>query len=134
MPPRAAGIVPLRRDDDGWYVLILRVYRNWDFPKGVVEPGEDDRATAIREAVEEADLRDLAFPWPGASFTTAPYSRGKTATYFPATTARTDVVLPVSPELGRPEHHEGRWVTLGAAADLLPSRLQPILQGVRDLL
>jgi len=133
MTIRAAGIVPLRRDDNGWKVLILRVYRNWDFPKGVVDPGEDRVQTAIREAEEEADLRDLEFPWGHRGFDTAPYSRGKVATYYPATTARTDVVLPVSTELGRPEHHEGRWVDLSDAARLLPARLQPVLQGVVEL-
>ncbi len=130
MTKRAAGVVPLRRDADAWRVLILRAYRNWDFPKGLVDPGEDPRATAIREAAEEADLRDLSFPWGEASFDTAPYSRGKVATYFPATTARTDVVLPVSQELGRPEHHEGRWTTFEQARALLPERLQPILEAV----
>jgi bis(5'-nucleosidyl)-tetraphosphatase len=130
MSKRAAGIVPLRREPDGWRVLILRVYRNWDFPKGLVDPGEELIAPAIREAEEEADLRDLEFPWGHVGFDTAPYSRGKVATYFVATTARTDVVLPVSTELGRPEHHEGRWVTFVQARALLPERLQPILAAV----
>lgn len=124
---RAAGVVPVRRDPDGWRVLILRAYRNWDFPKGRLDAGEQPREAALREAREEAALDDLTFPWGDESCDTAPYSRGKVATYFLGLTARQDVVLPVSAELGRPEHDEGRWVTFEQAARLLPARLQPIL-------
>jgi bis(5'-nucleosidyl)-tetraphosphatase len=34
----------------------------------------------------------------------------------------------VNPALGRPEHHEYRWVGAKAAAALLPDRLQPVLR------
>ena len=98
------------------------------------EPGEDFLETARREAREEADLVDLVFRWDDASADTAPYARGKVATYFVAETQRRDVVLPINPELGHAEHHEGRWVTLDEAATLLPKRLQPILAWVRQLL
>jgi 8-oxo-dGTP pyrophosphatase MutT (NUDIX family) len=131
---RSAGIVPLRSDPDGWRVLLLRAYKNWDFPKGRVEAGESPLEAAVREAREEAALDDLAFPWGEASKDTAPYARGKVATYFMATTARRDVVLPVNPALGRPEHHEGRWVTPAEARALLPPRLQPILAWVEHVL
>ena len=47
--------------DDGWRVLLLRVYNYWDCPKGVVEPGEDPLATARREVREETTLDDLDF-------------------------------------------------------------------------
>jgi bis(5'-nucleosidyl)-tetraphosphatase len=33
----------------------------------------------------------------------------------------------VSPELGRPEHHEYRWVSFDEAEDLLPPRLAIVL-------
>jgi 8-oxo-dGTP pyrophosphatase MutT (NUDIX family) len=33
----------------------------------------------------------------------------------------------VSPELGRPEHHEFRWVSLDEARALAPQRLQAVL-------
>lgn len=131
---RSAGVIPVRRDPDGWRLLVLRAYRNWDFPKGVVEEGDDLLETAKREAKEEADLDDLRFEWGDASVDTAPYGRGKVATYFLAATDRTDVVLPVSPELGRPEHHEGRWVSLDEAQALLPDRLQPVLAWVGEVL
>jgi 8-oxo-dGTP pyrophosphatase MutT (NUDIX family) len=131
---RSAGIVPLRLEPDGWRVLVLRAYKLWDFPKGRVEPGEAPLAAAVREAREEAALEDLAFPWGDIHADTAPYARGKVATYYMARTSRTDVVLPVNPALGRPEHHEGRWVTLAEARALLPPRLQPILAWVEGVL
>jgi 8-oxo-dGTP pyrophosphatase MutT (NUDIX family) len=131
---RSAGIVPLRREPDGWRVLLLRAYKNWDFPKGRIEPGEAALESAVREAREEAALEDLTFPWGAQGCDTAPYARGKVATYFMACTSRCDVVLPVSPELGRPEHHEGRWVTFEAARRLLPPRLQPVLAWVERTL
>ena len=45
----SAGVVVVRRADEGWRVLLLRVYNYWDFPKGLVEPGEDPLTTARRE-------------------------------------------------------------------------------------
>ena len=129
---RSAGVVPLRLDNDGWRVLLLRAYKNWDFPKGRVEAGEDLFATARREALEEAALHDLTFPWGSRSMDTVPYSRGKIATYFLGRTERRDVVLPVNPELGHPEHHEGRWLTFDEAERLVPARLAPILRWARN--
>jgi len=38
----------------------------------------------------------------------------------------------VSPELGRPEHHEWRWVSDDEAEDLLPPRLSRVLDWARD--
>ena len=58
---------------------------------------------------------------------TPPYARGKVARYYVAESVVGTVVLPVNPELGRPEHHEFRWLELDAAARLLPPRLQQVL-------
>ena len=110
---------------------MLRAYRNWDFPKGMVEPGEAPLEAAIRETAEEAAISDLAFRWGDAYRETAPYGRGKVARYSLAETARQAITLPMSPELGRPEHDEWRWVSFDEAARLLPPRLQPILAWAR---
>ena len=37
------------------------------------------------------------------------------------------ITLPVSPELGRPEHDEWRWVDRETALSLVATRLQPIV-------
>lgn len=133
-PSLSAGVVVVREDDSGWRVLILRAYRNWDFPKGTVEPGEAPRDAAIRESAEETGLGDLVFCWGETYCETAPYRAGKIARYYLAKTAQASIVLPVSAELGRPEHHEWRWVSFEEAARLLPSRLQPVLEWARKKL
>jgi len=130
-PILSAGVVVVRRAAESPEYLILRSYNHWDFPKGLVEEGEAPRAAAEREAEEEASLRDLAFRWGERCHETEPYrGRGglKVARYYLAEApADVDVHLPVSPELGRPEHHELRWLPRDQAAALLPPRLQPIL-------
>lgn len=113
--------------DGGWRCLVLRAYRNWDFPKGLVEPGEDPLAAALREVTEETGLRDLSLPWGAVWRETEPYAAGKVARYYVAESTAGTVVLPVNPELGQPEHHEFRWLELDAATRLLPPRLQRVL-------
>ena len=58
---RSSGIVVLRRVAVGWRVLLLRAFRNWDFPKGLIAPGEDPLTAALREAREETGLTELTF-------------------------------------------------------------------------
>ncbi|HKG95482.1 MAG TPA: NUDIX hydrolase [Gemmatimonadaceae bacterium] len=42
------------------YLLIRDSYRNWGFPKGHLEPGEQAEDAAVREVTEETGLSDLA--------------------------------------------------------------------------
>ncbi len=79
---------------------------------------------------EETGLEQLSFPWGALYRETAPYGRGKVARYYLAQTAQERITLPVNPQLGRPEHHEYRWVSTEAARRLLPARLQPVLKWV----
>jgi 8-oxo-dGTP pyrophosphatase MutT (NUDIX family) len=130
-PKRAAGAVIFRRTPRGVRLLVLRAYKNWDFAKGMVEPGESELAAAKRECAEETGLTDLDFPFGDAHQDTMPYSGGKVARYFLAETGAAHIELPVSPELGRPEHHEWRWVSYDEAEDLLPPRLAVILAWAR---
>jgi 8-oxo-dGTP pyrophosphatase MutT (NUDIX family) len=131
--PRAfsAGVVVVRRGKDGWRLLVLRAWRNWDFPKGGAEPNETPLAAAIRETAEEASITDLIFHWGEVSCETAPYRQGKIARYYLAETKQENITLPISPELGHPEHNEWRWVSFDEAETLLPPRLQPILEWAR---
>lgn len=124
----AAGAVVLRRVDGRWNCLVLRVFRNWDFPKGLVEPGEEPLHAALREVTEETGLSGLALPWGEVWRETEPYAGGKVARFYVAESANGTVVLPVNPELGRPEHHEFRWLDFDAGPRLLPPRLQLVLR------
>jgi 8-oxo-dGTP pyrophosphatase MutT (NUDIX family) len=124
----SAGVVVVRRFPDGWRFLMLRAFKNWDFPKGLVEPGEEPLAAARREVKEETGIEDLRFDWGLAYRETEPYANRKVARYHVAATQSADVTLPVNPELGHPEHHEFRWVSLEQALALCPPRLAPVLR------
>ena len=126
-PPRSAGAVIVRRGDDGWRYLVLRCFRNWDFPKGRIEESETALEAARREVAEETSLPPFEMPWGEVFRETEPYARGKIARYYLGHSVDGDVLLPVSAELGRPEHHEYRWTTVAEAERLLPPRLRPIL-------
>jgi 8-oxo-dGTP pyrophosphatase MutT (NUDIX family) len=123
----SAGVVVVRETDDGARLLLLRAYRNWDFPKGRVEPGEEPLAAAIRETREETGIDDLEFAWGHDYIETAPYARDKVARYYVARTRAERLILPVDPTLGKAEHHEYRWVDLTEAFALTAPRLQPVI-------
>ncbi len=133
LPPLSAGVVVVRRFPEGWRCLVLRAYRNWDFPKGLVEPDEAPRDAARREAWEETSLSDLRFDWGDEYKETLPYAGGKVARYYLAESPADPVLLPVSKELGRPEHDEFRWVSFEAAEDVLPPRLAIVLDWARGM-
>jgi len=132
--PRAAGAVVFRRSERGIRLLLLRAYKNWDFPKGLVEPGESELEACKREVQEETGLRALDYPFGDEHKETLPYSGNKVARYYLAETDADKIELPVSPELGRPEHHEYRWVSFDEAEELLPPRLAIILEWARKTL
>lgn len=124
----SAGVVVVRRGPADWLFLMLRAYRNWDFPKGMVEPGEDPLAAARREVREETRIEDLEFKWGEVYRETGPYGNRKFARYYLAATRTESVALPVNAELGRPEHNEWRWMGREAAFSVASPRLQPIVR------
>ena len=132
MGPRStrlsAGVVVVRREGDDWLYLLLRAFNHWDFPKGMVEEGEEPLAAAIREVREESTIEDLEFAWGSNSTQTGPYSGGKVARYYLASTRRLDVSLPINPMIGRAEHSEYRWVDFDAALELVSPRVKPVVR------
>ena len=132
MPPRStrqsAGVVVVRSTPPGWRFLLLRAFNHWDFPKGMVESGEEPLAAAIREVREETLIADLQFGWGEVYTETGPYSRGKVARYYIASTQTTAVTLTVIEALGRAEHNEFRWVDYEGANRLVSPRVQPIVE------
>lgn len=124
----SAGVAVVRRSDREWLFLMLRAYRNWDFPKGLVEQGETPLAAARREVAEESGITDLRFTWGEVFFETLPYAGNKVARYYLAETSTEQVVLAINPSLGRPEHHESRWLRLDEALALAVPRLRQVVK------
>jgi 8-oxo-dGTP pyrophosphatase MutT (NUDIX family) len=122
---RAAGFVLFRRAGDGHRYLLLRNARHGDvgLPKGHTEPGEDDRATALRETEEETGF-DAGAVRPNFHFArTLRYpvkDRMKTVVYFAAEALAGDVVR-------SPEHDDASWRPLG---DALAALQHEALRGV----
>ena len=61
----AGGVVARERAGGGWEVALVLVgaKRRWQLPKGIVDPGEEPEATALRETREEAGVEaDLVAP------------------------------------------------------------------------
>jgi bis(5'-nucleosidyl)-tetraphosphatase len=123
----SAGVVVMRRSKGEIRYLLLRCYGYWDFPKGEVEAGEEQVTTARREAEEETGLTELQFPWGDIYTETPAYGKGKVARYYLAQSLSGDVYLPVSPELGEPEHHEFRWASYEEARSLVNERVGDVL-------
>jgi 8-oxo-dGTP pyrophosphatase MutT (NUDIX family) len=132
----SAGVVIVRKEAGIWKYLFLRAYQNWDFPKGIVEAGEDPLETAKREAGEESGITILNFRWGSVYKETAPYYSGgkKVARYYIAETPEYRVTLSINPELGRPEHHEYLWLPYDEIKKRSPKRLEPIIAWAHDLL
>jgi bis(5'-nucleosidyl)-tetraphosphatase len=116
------------------HFLLLRAYRNWDFPKGLVEPGEQPLDAALREVREETTLDNLSFDWGLDFMETGPYNRGKISRYYLARSSDTAVRLPVNPDLGMPEHHEARWLQFDQALQMVTPRLLPVLRWARSII
>lgn len=132
---RSAGVVVVRKEANQWKYLFLRAYRNWDFPKGIVEPSEDPLETAKREVQEEAGITNLNFRWGDVFKETSPYSGGrKIARYYLAETPESIVTFSINPEIGGPEHHEYRWLSYDEFRKLSPQRLLPIIEWANDLI
>lgn len=126
-PALSAGVVIVRRFDDQYRYLLLRVRDYWDFPKGMVEPGEDPLTAAVRETEEETTLKDLVFRWGQEFIETEPYGKNKIARYYLAESPQGEVFLPVTEELGKPEHDEYCWLEYDAARGLLVPRVLTVL-------
>lgn len=130
----SSGVVVVNRKGKDWRYLLLRSYRYWDFPKGMVEAGENPLDAACREVREETTLTGLNFRWGHEYRETEPYSRGKVARYYVAESPNSNVSLPINPALGHPEHHEFRWLSYEAARRLVAPRLVPILDWAHSLI
>lgn len=129
----SAGIILIRHTEDGCRYLVLRAYNYWDFPKGQVEAGEQPLTTARRETTEETGIEQLEFRWQDIYYETPAYAGDKIARYYLAETRQSRVIMGINPELGRPEHHEFRWVSYTEACSLLNARVRAALDWAQRL-
>lgn len=134
-PPHrlSCGVVVVSYPQRQLKYLLLRAFRNWDFPKGLVEAGEEPIDTALREVREETTLEGLRFDWGFNYIETGPYNKGKISRYYLARSDQMQVSLPINPELGAAEHHEARWFDFDTAASLVSARLQPVLRWAQTI-
>ena len=59
---RSAGVVIFLEKSEGTHFLLLNYPTgHWDYVKGKIEEGENNRQTAIRETREETGISDLEF-------------------------------------------------------------------------
>jgi 8-oxo-dGTP pyrophosphatase MutT (NUDIX family) len=59
----SAGGVILKQQNNVWHVLLIKdMNGNWTFPKGIIDPGENDEEAAKREIQEEVGLTKLSSP------------------------------------------------------------------------
>ena len=130
----SCGIVLARETEAGWVTLLLRAWHHWDFPKGLMEDGEEPVQAALRELREETGIDSTEFEWGERFMETGPYSRGKTARYYLARTDEEQVVLGPSPDTGEPEHHEWRWVSFDEAYDLASPRVREVVRWARQII
>lgn len=57
----SAGAVIFRRDGEIKYLLLQYEMGHWDFPRGAIERGEEEKETVQREVREETNIADLKF-------------------------------------------------------------------------
>ena len=105
----SCGVVIARQQEDAWLTLLLRAYHNWDFPKGICEESEQPFDAAKREVEEESGI-------------------------VLARTRQEEVEMGISPELGRPEHSEFRWVSFDEAYDLTAPRVREVVVWARQII
>ena len=125
-PALSAGVIPVLKNQN--LFLLLRAYRYWDFPKGIVEAGEDPLEAAKRELLEESGLANPKFKWGNEFIETERYSYGKIARYYLAEVASEKISITENPVSGRREHDEYRWVTYDEASKLLVPRVRRVLE------
>ena len=107
---RAAGFVLFRMIHQQCQYLLLRHRndRHWAFPKGRLEPGEDEFEAAVREIFEETSI-DQLHPIPGFRETSSYHFQrngqriAKSVVFFLAETLQSDVSL-------SSEHIDFQWL------------------------
>jgi bis(5'-nucleosidyl)-tetraphosphatase len=123
--PKSAGIILVRRFEDGPRILGLRRFSSYDLPKGHIETGEDALTAAVRETEEESSVTSISFPW-GYVHTDVAMPHKDVILFIGETDQ--DGALAKNPESGRWEHHGLRWLSLDEALEADFGRLGPAVE------
>lgn len=124
----SCGIVPIRKAGNHWQFLLLRCFRNWDFPKGMKDTDESPLEAARREFSEETGIGKIEIISEDLYIETEKYGQGKVARYYPGIVKdKSPVTLLPNPITGILEHQEYRWVSADEAHDMLVPRIQKVL-------
>jgi predicted NUDIX family NTP pyrophosphohydrolase len=147
VPVRSAGILLYRRDPDGPRLLLVHpggpFWRGkdegaWMIPKGLIEPGEQPLAAALREFEEELGTRPGGEPRPlctirqaGGKWVEAFALEGE----FDCSALRSNsFTIEYPPRSGQmrafPEVDEARWFTLDEARARILKSQAPIIDAL----
>lgn len=110
----AGGVVMRRRGDTNEVAIVHRPrYDDWSFPKGKLDPGEDDETAALREVWEETAIRaQLHDELPQVSYQDRK-GRHKVVRYWTMSVIQAGDFHPSH------EVDELRWLPIGKAGTLL---------------
>src|SRR4051794_7284276 len=89
----SSGLVVLHHDGSRYRLLVLREFSTWDFPKALVEEGEDPLAVATRALRDSTGMEDLEFNWGDEHRETVPSEDGSVSRYYMAQSDSMDVEL-----------------------------------------
>ena len=109
----SVGIIVFRESPSREYLVLQYSAKHWDFPKGGVERGEEEKETALRELREETGISEVQFVQGFREEISYFYREGgelvkKTAVFYLAKTTQEKVVLSF-------EHIGYKWLKLQQA-------------------
>ena len=118
MSRNQAGAIPFRREAGrpSFCLITTSGGTRWGFPKGIIEPGDTARETALKETLEEAGLRGEVVGEPVGTFEQAKW--GSTFTvemYLMEVTGVEDV-------WDEQDVRQRRWCEPDEAAELIRNR------------
>jgi len=121
-----AGHVIVKKFPDGYRVLALRVYGQYDIPKGEIEEGETAHQAAVRETAEEAGITQLRYAWQQDSI-----QIGHLTLWLAETTQEPEIQQ--NPDTGIWEHHEAKWVDWEEMRSRVPGYLKDAIDWAQSL-